>query len=459
MPPETDSEDRSSVLQEWHPRAPHLFVVLEGEQPTAGGLRCALGQVREVLIGRTDARTADCTAGRATIGIADRKVSVQHARIVREGQAWILEDAASRNGTFVNGERVSRRELADSDLIEVGRASLTLCPALPTPTETAQVSAADDTLGLSTLIPVLAGEHRLVERIAPSRVPVILLGETGTGKEVVARAIHAASRREGPFVAVNCAALTQSLAESQLFGHVKGAFSGAASDAQGFVRAAHHGTLFLDEIGDLPRPTQGVLLRVLQEGEVVPVGATRPLPVDVRVIAATHQPIEAMAARGDFRQDLLARLQGFSHRLWPLRARRQDLGVLVAAILRRSLAQDGDSLRLTGEAVRALFTHGWPSNVRELVNVLSRARMLTTDGTVDVPHLRPELGPPGPTHGPRLDPVLGLSATDIALRESILANLRRFDGNVAAVAREMKRAPMQIYRWMRRLGVDPRAFR
>jgi DNA-binding NtrC family response regulator len=322
------------------------------------------------------------------------------------------------------------------------------------------VSSADETLGLGTLLPALAHEHRVVARIATSRVPVLLLGETGTGKEVMSRAIHAASERSGPFVAVNCAALTDSLVEAQLFGHVKGAFSGATGESIGFVRAAHRGTLFLDEIGDLPRPAQGVLLRVLQEGEVVPVGATRPLSVDVRVVAATHQPIDV--AGGDFRHDLFARLQGFSHRLWPLRARREDIGVLVAAILRRSAGENAAGIRLSADAVRAILRYDWPFNVRELVHVLSRASALSPRGVLDSEHLGPEIAAATEEtcDGPRPHRTPAeLSPRDAALRASLLTNLKRFEGNVAAVAREMNRAPMQIYRWMRRLGVDPRSFR
>jgi DNA-binding NtrC family response regulator len=279
---------------------------------------------------------------------------------------------------------------------------------------------------------------------------------------VTSRAIHAASERRGPFVAINCAALTETLVEGQLFGHVKGAFSGATADSLGFVRAAHQGTLFLDEIGDLPRAAQGVLLRVLQEGEVVPVGATRPVPVDVRIIAATHQPIEAMIERGEFRHDLFARLQGFTHRLWPLRDRREDVGVLVGETIRRIAKEGADRVTLSGDAVRALVRYEWPLNVRELVQVLSRALALAPDGAVELEHLGPavvaaaemELRP-----APKAPPAEGLSEEDAMLRASLVAHLERCEGNVAEVAREMNKATMQIYRWMRRLAIDPRRFR
>jgi DNA-binding NtrC family response regulator len=285
-------------------------------------------------------------------------------------------------------------------------------------------------------------------------VPVILLGETGTGKEVTARAVHAASHRRGSFVAVNCAALTETLVEAQLFGHTQGAFSGASRDAPGFLRTADQGTLFLDEIGDLPLPTQGVLLRALQEGEVVPVGGTRPIAVDVRVISATHRPIEEMVERGEFRRDLFSRLRAFSHRLWPLRDRREDVGVLVADILSRS-AGNRVELRFTADATRALVGQDWGFNVRELVQALARALTLGIEGELGLEHFA--LSAPTRAAAPALD--TDLSAEERALRETLLAHLRRFDGNVTAVAREMGKATMQVYRWMRKAGIDPKKFR
>jgi transcriptional regulator with PAS, ATPase and Fis domain len=428
-------------------------------------MRCALEGAAEIILGRTATRTAERTGSgrRLVVGIPDKKVSSRHARLARRGQNWTLEDLGSTNGTFVNGRPTTSTALADGDIIEIGRTALRVRFEVPTPPDTPAVASADDTLGLGTLLPALAGEHRVVARIAASRVPVLLRGETGTGKEVTSRAIHVASERRGDFVAINCAALTESLVEGKLFGHVKGAFSGATSDSLGFVRAAHQGTLFLDEIGDLPRSAQGVLLRVLQEHEVVPVGATRPVPVDVRIIAATHQPIEAMIERGEFRHDLFARLQGFTHRLWPLRDRGEDVGVLVAETIRRITKEGADRVSLSGDTVRALVRYEWPLNVRELVQVLSRALALAPDGAVELEHLAPgvaaaaemeELHP-----APKAPPVEGLSEEDAMLRASLVAHLERCEGNIAQVAREMNKGTMQIYRWMRRLAIDPRRFR
>jgi DNA-binding NtrC family response regulator len=451
---ETERDEGSSLPRVAAPLEPHLFVVLEGQRPTAGGLRCALGGVDEVRLGRSDARVAEYDGNRLTIGLADSKVSASHARIVRAENGFRIEDAGSTNGTFVNGDRVTRSELADGDFVEIGRSMLRLRVALPTPGETPNVTPADETLGLATLLPALAAEHRTLARIAPSRVPVILLGETGTGKEVTARAVHDASQRRGGFVAINCAALTETLVEAQLFGHTQGAFSGATRDAPGFLRTADQGTLFLDEIGDLPLASQGVLLRALQEGEVVPVGATRPIAVDVRVIAATHRPIEEMVEAGEFRRDLFSRLRAFSHRLWPLRDRREDVGVLVADILRRTAGNRAD-VRFTADAMRALVAHEWGFNVRELVQALARALTLATEGEVGLEHF----ALPAPTRGSAPPQASDLSPEDGALRETLLLQMRRFDGNVTAVAREMGKATMQVYRWMRKLGIDPKKFR
>ncbi len=184
--------------------------------------------------------------------------------------------------------------------------------------------------GLRTLLPELSESHGALARVAKkSTVPILFLGATGSGKEVLAREVHALSERKGAFVAVNCGALPLTLVESLLFGHVKGSFSGAARDEPGFVRSAEGGTLFLDEIGDLPATSQAALLRVLQEHEVIPVGATRAQRVDVRIVAATHRPLEALSETGGFRSDLLARLKGYTHRVPTLASRMPDFGVLL----------------------------------------------------------------------------------------------------------------------------------
>ncbi len=217
------------------------------------------------------------------------------------------------------------------------------------------------------------------ERIAPVDVPVLILGESGTGKEVLARYIHSLSRRaEGPFLPVNVSALPADLVESELFGYKKGAFTGADRDKPGLFRQASQGTLFLDEIGDLPLPLQPKLLRVLESREVLPLGETRPVPVDVRVIAATNQNLEERIARGQFRQDLFYRLNVITLRLPPLRERLEDLPALVEHFLDLHSEQYGlPRKHLTEEAMAVLHSHTWPGNIRELAHVLARAVLLS----------------------------------------------------------------------------------
>ena len=466
MLPSTDRYTKTSVPGRDESLAPYLFIVMEGARPTVGGLRCCLRDLDEILFGRGEARVVERASGsrRLTITLPDSTVSARHARIVRQGETWIVEDDGSTNGTFVDGRQVLRETLQDGAILGIGQTVLRLRSALPTPPGTGEFvdaqRARDPVLRVASLLPQVAAQTAVLARVAPASLPVLLLGDTGTGKEVMAAAIHAACGRAGDFVALNCGALPDALVESQLFGHVKGAFSGAARDALGFVRAAHGGTLFLDEIGDLPPGAQVALLRVLQEGEVVPIGAMRPVAVDVRVIAATHRPVERMLEQGDFRRDLFARLQGFVHRLLPLGERREDVGLLVAEQLQR-LAPTS-TVRLSPEVALALVRYAWPHNVRELVHVLNHA--LALGQGLEVLELAQLPAPvaaagqmaPAPPVAADGEP---LAPSDALLRAELLDCLARYQGNVAAVARAMNKAPMQIYRWMNRLGLDPRNFR
>jgi len=288
-------------------------------------------------------------------------------------------------------------------------------------------------------------------RIARSSLPVVVVGESGTGKELVARAVHALSQRSGPFQAVNCAAIPATLLESELFGARKGAFSGAAEDRPGLVRAADRGTLLLDEVADLPPPAQAALLRFLQESEVLPVGATRPVRVDVRVVAAAQSDLRSLVAEGTFRADLFARLDAFTVRLPPLRERREDLGLLVASLLRKLAPERCEEIRISPEAALALFRHSWPLNVRELEHSLAVALTVCDGAAIELEHL-PE--------GVRLGRT-GLAADEDAegFRDELLALLRRHRGNVAEVARAFGKGRMQIHRWARRYEIDLASFR
>src|SRR5512146_273001 len=221
-----------------------------------------------------------------------------------------------------------------------------------------------------------------VERVAASETRVCILGETGTGKELVARTLHERSgRREGPFITLNCAAVPGELIESELFGHEKGSFTGAASRHIGKFEQAHEGTLFLDEIGDMPLPMQAKLLRVLEQGEVERIGGDKPLKVDVRVVVATHRNLEEQVRQGGFRQDLFHRIYVFPVILPPLRERPEDIPALAAHFAVQIAQQNGWKPAIFGEdALRALQAHNWPGNIRELRNVVERLLLFAEDG-------------------------------------------------------------------------------
>ena len=278
------------------------------------------------------------------------------------------------------GER-GARELVDSCLAELGGPA---APAVPN-------AAADATLGRFGMIgrsAAMLAVYDLIERVAPSDVPVLIRGETGTGKELVAKALHENStRRKKPLLAENCAAVSPHLLESELFGHKKGSFTGAVTDRKGHFETADGGTVFLDEIGDMPVDMQAKLLRVLQDGELRPVGASKTLHVDVRVLAATNKDLRAMVAAGEFREDLYFRLDVITIELPPLRAREGDVALLVDHLLPEIAARSGrENVRLDDEARAALCAWKWPGNVRELDNELQRAVALSS-GTIGLADL------------------------------------------------------------------------
>lgn len=460
---DTFEDPPGSAASERYRLEGHLFVVLECDRPNAGGARYALGDADEIVIGRGAERRVERSVNggvrRLRLSVPGRSMSGVHARILRVNEGYLLEDAGSTNGSFVNGVPVSRMLLTDNHVIELGHTIFLLRAALPTPTGTAldqdfeRQPPSEPELG--TLLPKLSKDFETAARIARSSVPALILGETGTGKERLARAMHRLSRREGAFIAVNCGALSPSLMESQLFGHVRGAFSGAIRDEIGFIRAAHRGTLLLDEVGELSPAAQAALLRVLQEQEVVPVGASRPIPVDIRVIAATHRPLEELVAQQRFRADLFARLDGSRHTLPPLRTRREDLGIMIADVLRNGAS----GVRITPVAGARLVGHGWPYNVRELVQRFGRALALAEDGVLSEADfgLAAQAEQAASPVRDEAQPVL--RPADARLRQELLRALEQCGGNVSEVARVMGKARMQIQRWMKRFAIDPSSFR
>lgn len=436
-----------------------LFLVVDSHRPLAPPARVALDDVEEVVIGRGNSRRLEVTDSgprrRVEIRLDDPWLSSRHARFLRVLGRWCFEDCGSKNGSVVNGAPRTHAELAEGDVIELGRTFFLYRAAVPCgPEEDTLLEAsrlAAPVPGFLSLNPLQLEMFRQLTVVSASTIPVLLQGETGTGKEVMARAIHALSGRPGEFVPINCGALPRGLVEGELFGHRKGAFSGATEDRPGLVRSADRGTLFLDEIGDLPLAAQVALLRVLQEHEVRPVGGTRSHAVDLRVVAATHRPIERMAASGEFRPDLLARLSGHVVELSPLRARREDLGLLLATILRRAGGERAEHIRLHPRAARALLMYGWPLNVRELEQCVTTAVVLARQGVIELEHLSGALkrsAADAAGHG-----------DDAARPEELKALLREHGGNIAAVARAVGKARMQVHRWLKRYEIDPEDYR
>ncbi|MGB6053974.1 MAG: sigma-54 dependent transcriptional regulator, partial [Burkholderiaceae bacterium] len=283
-----------------------------------------------------------------------------------------------------------------------------------------------------------------IARLARSMAPVAIYGESGSGKELAARDIHAQSpRADKPFVAVNCGAIPESLMEAEFFGYRKGAFTGAAEDRDGFFQAANGGTLLLDEVADLPLPMQVKLLRAIQERRVRKVGATVEEPVDVRLISATHQPLEHCVELGKFRQDLYYRLNVIELTLPPLRERRDDIEMLAAVILERLAAPGGT--RLAPQALAALQGYAFPGNVRELENILERALAFASDGVIELPDLalKPAAAAippaPAPLPEPLPTPVVVHSDVPAELPESLPTHLDRVEREIIRRALEKTR--------------------
>ncbi|TMA36879.1 MAG: sigma-54-dependent Fis family transcriptional regulator [Deltaproteobacteria bacterium] len=291
----------------------------------------------------------------------------------------------------------------------------------------------------------------LVRRVAPSRAAVLIQGESGTGKELVARLLHYWSDRVGqPFVAVNCKAFAEGVLESELFGHEKGAFTGAVAARPGCFERATGGTLFLDEIGEIGTDFQAKLLRVLQDGELLPVGATRPRQVDVRIVTATNRSLREEISAGRFRDDLYYRLNVIPIQLAPLRERREDILPLVRHFLGRHAAESGRRLALAAEAEEALVSHGWPGNVRELENAIERAVVLAHGEWITPEDLLLEQR--SPAGEPPLEGTLQ-DSLDRAAAARIRAALEAAKGNRAEAARTLGVDRTTLYRLMKRLGL------
>jgi DNA-binding NtrC family response regulator len=346
----------SDILDGGTGRVRCQLVVVDGPDR---GRACRLGE-REVAIGTG----ADCD-----LVLSDDRVSSRHVIVHAVEARFTVRDLGSKNGTWYEGSRITEVTISAGSTLLVGKSALRIEPeAQPLDLPPSQARRFGDLVGESL---AMREVFAVLERVAASDATLLVEGETGTGKELAARAIHDASdRRRGPFVAVDCGALPEGLLESELFGHVRGAFTGAAQARTGMIVRAHTGTLFLDELGRITPTAQARLLRVLEERIVRPLGGDSERAVDVRIIAASRDDLDAEVAAGRFRPDLLYRLAVVRVALPPLRTRREDIALLVGELLRR---RGFDATVAPGPNLDRLIAHAWPGNVRELRNVIDRA--------------------------------------------------------------------------------------
>jgi len=431
-------------LQGIEDEEPLGLVIAYHQDPRYEGSARLLPAGESLMLGRS------CTSF-APSAWRDSRLSRKHVAVARLGRELTFRDQDSRNGTFVNGLRVSRGALRVGDVISIGRIVL-VAQGFPAkqprqlPTEMVGVSSA------------LKGALDLIDRVAARDLPVLIMGESGTGKELMAREVHDRSARPGRFVPVNCAGVPDTLLQDELFGHVRGAFSGAENSRRGLVDEARRGTLFLDEIGDASLGLQGSLLRLLQEREVRAVGSDRTTTVDVRFVAATNALLAEAVRAGDFREDLYARLNRIVVRIPPLRERRED----VMPIARHFAAESaGRTLRFDFGLAQALVLHDWPGNVRSLQSVVERLVIEQEgDEQLTVPSwLADELA----NHARRGEPASPdedgpASKRDVSADE-LRSILSRHGGKITAVAAELGIGRNTLYRWLRKHDIDLQTFR
>jgi len=395
--------------------------------------------------------------------LADPFVSRRHCSIAPHAQGFTIADLGSRNGTSIDGVAVGKVVAPPGASLRIGKTLVQLMPAdeaidIP-PATTDRFGAL---YGGSLVMRQVFG---LLERAARSPAPILFLGESGTGKELMARGVHDASPRAGgPFVVFDCGASTETLIESDLFGHVKGAFTGAAADRQGAFAAAHGGTLFLDEIGDLPVGLQPKLLRMLEAGEVTPLGGRKSERYDVRIVAATHRDVFGEVARGGFRGDLYYRLAVVEVHVPPLRQRTGDLPHLIAMFLERAGAPER-AREVGGAALARLERYHWPGNVRELRNVITRAVALCgpDDDFQSLPFvLRPTAAPPEAAAGATIRADRPFHEAKDALvarfeREYLTDLVERAGGNLSQAARAAGLERKFLYKLLERAGLRAKA--
>jgi len=386
------------------------------------------------------------TAPSNELPLRDRTVSRFHCEVRIVGNAVRLVDSGSTNGTLVDGVRVRDAELTTGSKVRVGATVLTVSAS----GERALVDLSPrhsfgEVLGVSVEMRRL---YAILEKIAPTDTTVLIQGETGCGKELVARAIHDASARsQQPFVVVDCGAIAENLIESELFGHVRGAFSGAVGDRRGLFEEADGGTLFLDEIGELPAALQPKLLRVLETGDFERVGSSRTRHVNVRIVSATNSNLGEEVAAGRFRQDLLFRLNTVEINLPPLRERREDIPALANHFLRQHAQRYRKNIAgFDAAALQALLDHPWPGNIRELDHAVERGVLMAQGEKIRLGEL-----------GLRIDRDATSRIEDMSLEDVegflIKKAMARFDGNVSQAAKALGLSRSALYRRLQRYGL------
>jgi DNA-binding NtrC family response regulator len=384
-------------------------------------------------------RDSDCD-----VPLAHEKISRRHARL-HLGDDVLVEDLGSTNGIRVAGRKLDKGEkieLPIGESLRLGPYTAIVLSGAP------DAQPTDDGVPRAAVIvrdPTVEAADALVTRVAKHNVNVLIAGETGTGKEVLARTIHGLSGRAGELVAINCAALTGPLLESELFGHEQGAFTGATRAKPGLLEIAGNGTALLDEVGDLPLELQGKLLRALESRQVYRVGGVKPVDLSLRVIAATHRRLAEDVAAGRFRQDLFFRLNGITLEIPPLRERRSQIPGLAMQFLAGAAKAAGMAQpRFTARALAALAAHDWPGNVRELRLVVERALLLAPEGDVDVKHI---LLSPARAQG-------SVAEAPADERARFVEVARTHHGNVSAIGRELGTSRSQVRRLAMRFGID-----
>jgi DNA-binding NtrC family response regulator len=406
---------------------------------------------REAVIDRTKIRVG--RSGAADVRVDHDSMSGLHFELRLGSDGVEVIDMASKNGTMLLGRRVYHACIQPGDVIVAGACRIELVETGDVAVEQSVEAREDGLLGIS---PSMQEMFALLDKVARREIPVLVTGESGTGKDVLVRALHRRSQRSrGPLIVLDCGALAQSLAETALFGHRKGAFTGANEDRPGVFEEAEGGTLFIDEIGELPLALQVKLLRALEAGQVTRVGDSTPRRVDARVVAATHRDLRRMVADGQFREDLYFRLARFVIELPPLRERGpEEIAYLANNILAGIMQNEGLSVQLGQDGLAALQRYSWPGNVRELRNELERAALRCNAGVITADDM--PLGERQPRNSQIVDMLFGGSydeAHDKLDRLLIPRILDEVDGNISEAARRLDVGRKKLTSRMKALGL------